>query len=200
MKPILFDTDMVCAILEGRKTVTRRVVKPQPRAIYYDGKVYNDDGLYVVSENQNGGVEQIELPYRPGNILYVRETWNRVKKPSDSEWHYEYKASCADPNYFSDGFAAVWRPSIHMPREAARIFLQVKDVRVERLQDITDDGIVRDFDFCAEALKIMNTQQKDVACMALWDSTIKPSDRTIYGWEANPLVWVIEFEKILKPV
>ncbi len=83
-----------------------------------------------------------------------------------------------------------WRPSIHMPREAARIFLRVTDVRVERLQNITDEQAEKeDFkDYTSTALGFAE----------LWDSTIKPKDRALYGWAANQWVWVIEFERISK--
>ena len=80
-----------------------------------------------------------------------------------------------------------WHPSIHMPKEAARLFLRATGVRVERLQDIDDDGVV------AEGLKIGD------AFDVLWDSTIKPADLPLYGWDANPWVWVIEFERCEKP-
>lgn len=180
-KPILFNTDMVRAILESRKVVTRRLLKPQLKTIYYDGKVYDDDGLYVIAENQNGGVEQIELPYRPNDILYVRETW---AKGYDGEYIYRADDKLADLPKFKDSTKIIYRPSIHMPKEAARIFLRVMDVRVERLQNIDDDGVV------AEGLKIGAPFDE------LWNSTIKPADRAIYGWDANPWVWVIEFEKV----
>ena len=181
MKPILFNTDMVRAILEGRKTVTRRVAKPQPRAIYHNGKIYDDDELYVVAENQNGKFEQVVLPYRPSDILYVRETW--------AAWSPTY-GTAPKIIYKADGYSQSqkmrWLPSIHMPREAARIFLRVTDVRVERLQEINDDGVV------SEGMEI------GAPFDDLWDSTIKKADRTLYGWEANPWVWVIEFERISK--
>ena len=186
IKPILFNTEMVRAILDGRKTVTRRVVKPQPRAIYHNGKVYDDDGMYVVAENQNGGVEQIEPPYRPGDILYVRETWTQ-----DGDV-FRYKAGFYDQN-------RRWHPSIHMPREAARIFLRVTEVRVERLHEITEEQAR------AEGVKgWMAATDRDwdknpnhlLAFRHAWNSTLKKSDRALYGWEANPWVWVIEFERI----
>lgn len=206
MKPIIFNSEMVCALLEGRKTVTRRMVKPQPRAIYCDGKVYDDDGLYVVAENKNGGLEQIELPYRPGYILYIRETW--------TVWNgnYEYKAdvdsgygpfcsSCTLDICAGDCNRALkWRPSIHMPREAARIFLRVTNVRVEKLQEITEEqakkeGFEREY---IDADVNVSLSAKNVFADA-WDNTIKPSDRSLYGWEANPWVLVIEFERCEKP-
>ena len=164
MKQILFNTDMVRAILAGRKTVTRRVVNHKHLR-----------GL------ENLSAEKIQracvVPYRPGDILYVRETWTTLIGS------YLYRAD-QKPNMKNAG---KWRPSIHMPREAARIFLRVTDVRVERLQD------------CG------NAQAKDEGCTCcsqfarIWDSTIKSADRDRYGWAANPWVWVIEFERCEKP-
>ena len=120
-------------------------------------------------------------PYSPGDILYVRETFFR------DVGRYLYKANYSDTEkFYRDGkeVAIKWRPSIHMPREAARIFLRVTDVRVERLQDIDDDGVA------AEGFEIGAPFDE------LWDSTIKKADHALYGWEANPWVWVIEFERI----
>lgn len=122
-------------------------------------------------------------PYEPGDILYVRETWahpslTEIGFGADPKM-YLYKADGVQPAAWDK-----WHPSIHMPKEAARIFLRVKDVRVERLQHIDDDGVV------AEGLKIGDPFDE------LWDSTIKPADRALYGWAANPWVWVIEFERI----
>lgn len=176
MRSILFKTDMVQAILEGRKTVTRRVYCQ---------------------------------PCKPGDLLYVRETWNRVKFGREGEWHYEYRASCENPAYFSNGSFAEWRPSIHMPREAARIFLRVTDVRVERLQDITDEQ-ARAEGAMAFCLSVDSEDTPDSErtwhdagpalpdFIRIWNSNIKPADRDKYGWDANPWVWVIEFERISK--
>lgn len=227
MRPILFNTDMVQAILEGRKTVTRRVVKPQPKSNIayacmgsgcgkwgYPGKdawKYWDDESFRLPD----GISQDELkrhwtpPCNTGDILYVRETCNRVKFGREGEWHYEYRASCENPAYFSNGSFAEWRPSIHMPREAARIFLRVTDVRVERLQDITDEQARAEgsIPFC---LSVDSEDTPDSErtwheagpalpdFIRIWDSTINPSDRYKYGWDANPWVWVIEFERISK--
>lgn len=134
VKPILFNTEMVKAILDGRKTVTRRVVKPQPEVTYVNG--YQRD---IVNRNQiafkvmdKGGKDCYTLPpYQPGDILYVRETWQCINPYSDKE--YVYKASC-DADYAK--CIGNWCPSIHMPKEAARIWLKVTNVRVERLQDM----------------------------------------------------------------
>ena len=175
MKPILFNTEMVRAIQNGTKTVTRRVVKPQP--LFHTGRKYIfADG--VIPKKWVGCSNIIETyQYRPGDILYVRETWARGSMEGGAE-QYFYKAG------YSKSYPISWRPSIHMPREAARIFLRVTDVRVERLQDIDDDGVV------AEGLEIGAPFEE------LWDSTIKKADRALYGWDTNPWVWVIEFERI----
>ena len=159
MKPILFNTEMVKAILDGRKTVTRRAVKPQPRAIYHDGTIYEDDGYYVIAEDQNGELEQIGLPYHPREILYVRETWQFIPcvecgayltnqcnfQPVSYEDKYSVSEGCfvyrAD---YPETERIIWRPSIHMPRETARLFLRVTDVRVERLQEITGQGLIEE--------------------------------------------------------
>lgn len=200
MKQMLFNTDMVRGLLNGTKTVTRRVVKPH----YRDGET----GFLVVTNAHTGQYVRIEIfdewedetrwlndPYRPGDILYVREAWQYGFGGT-----YLYKASAghdlfmtADGELVSD---IPWRPSIHMPREAARIFLRVTDVRVERLQDITNDDLVRDFGFCPDAIKAVG---RDALAGPVWDSTIKSADRALYGWEANPWVWVIEFERCEKP-
>ena len=206
MKPILFNTNMVRAILDERKMVTRRPVKPQPQKVYYDGQIHDDDGLYVIIENQSGGLEQRVLPYHPGDILYVREAWQymgAVSADSRIADRYIYKAD------WSGEKPIAWRPSIHMPREAARLFLRVTDVRVERLQDMTEaDAVAEGF----EAIKCdhpggypctdcMNTGYLEPAMLGFvetWNSTIKPTDCALYGWDTNPWVWVIEFEKIRK--
>lgn len=182
-KPILFNTEIVRAILEGRKTVTRRVVKPQPTFFYkYGGEIQdpdNPDKIAFLAMTEQNGEDHEEIyvpPYNPGDILYVRETWTTLLGS------YLYKAN-QKPGMKNPG---KWRPSIHMPREAARIFLRVTKVRVERLQDIDDNGVA------SEGLEIGAPFDE------LWDSTIKKADRALYGWEANPWVWVIEFERISK--
>jgi len=128
-KPILFNTEMIRAILDGRKSVTRRVVKPQPE--YTPMKTYGRS--YRISDKM-----VVNEPYHPGDILYVRETWATVDRFSYNfgDWwsEYIYRATYA-PDYKLDVPPIKWRPSIHMPKEAARLFLRVTDVRVERLTD-----------------------------------------------------------------
>lgn len=210
-KPILFNVEMVQAILEGRKTVTRRAVKLK----YNNTHLEMRDGRYgaylIEIENFVEGVHTVKNPdgsttrkliakidrkppYRSGDILYVRETW--------SEWTggYVYKAWTSpfgQPGRYSDSVMK-WHPSIHMPKEAARIFLRIKDVRAERLQDITCDEIIK------EGLEITGDTISDdairfvkaVFATKVWNDTIKKSDLDLYGWDANPWVWVIEFERI----
>lgn len=214
-RPILFNTEMVKAILTGRKSQTRRAVKPQPQLAGYDG--LNEDKTAALFTCGYGTghhyFERVELPCRPDDILYVRETWfyeshmedkteGMPDLPSGRYSHrYVYRADSPDYPVNVGVGAAGWRPSIHMPREAARIFLRVTDVRVERLQEITYE------DCKAEGIwdKYKATSEKhreNLARMAypvvfaeLWDSAIKRADRELYGWAANPLVWVISFER-----
>lgn len=187
MKPILFNTEMVKAILEGRKTVTRRVVKfKQGQNPAWSG--YIPDGAVLYGSNN---VPAAKAPFQPGDILWVRETWSRMETGS-----YLYKADNENPDSYLG-----WRPSIHMPREAARIFLRVKDVRVERLRDITSKQI--DSEGCCEYAYDAKTGKpvpSDPSWFRImWDKTVKPADMPIYGWDANPWVWVIEFERTDDP-
>lgn len=188
--PILFNTKMVRAILEGRKTVTRRVVKfPINR---FTEKIPNANDIKVYertfycekihfSEKPHFSFN-IKPQYHLGDILYVRETWAK-----DSFGHYVYKTDYEGTLLSPDW---KWKPSIHMPKEAARIWLKVTDVRVERLQDIMKDAPGPDNQIVREGCRY--------GCdfIALWDSTIKKSERNLYGWDANPWVFVYEFERI----
>lgn len=183
---MLFNTEMVRAILEGRKTVTRRAVKPQPKAALYpmpDSMCW--PGCFANCEEER----VYRPPLQTGDILWVRETWA--------------KSMAGTFMYRADDKAIMverWHPSIHMPREAARIFLRVTGVRVERLQDINglhakEEGCegyvhINPLYGCPETVHNFKT---------LWDSTLKPADRSVYGWDANPWVWVIEFERCEKP-
>lgn len=210
MKPILFNTDMVRAILEGRKTVTRRVVKPH----YRD----NEIGFNIIKNANTGKYVCIEYfdewenktrymadPYRPGDILYVRETWAPFYETmySDPVIGYRYYSETDEeikeriPEYLNWFWPGRWHPSIHMPREAARIFLRVTDVRVERLQEITEEqGILEGFE--AYHSDSGYYEPATLGFVETWDSTIKKTDHALYGWDANPWVWVIEFERITR--
>lgn len=202
MKPILFNTDMVRAILAGRKTVTRRVVKPQPEKSAHS-PYECCGGRFAFRIGECGCTDQYIPPYRPGDILYVRETFdNKPVSPGghfrpSGVWYYK-----ADGDIRPEAWRGPWRPSIHMPREAARIFLRVTDVRVERLQDITEEQAQAEG---AKGWMVATDRDWDknpnhlIAFRHLWDSTIKKADRARYGWAANPWVWVIEFERCEKP-
>lgn len=212
IKPILFNTEMVRAILGGRKSCTRRMVKHQPDekhtyplGFVTDSTEKKEVGCFGFGIDEYGGSIQYAKPqYQPGDILYVRETWERFecwnceggergncsKEPKKSVLDktcgcYMYRAT---DEISGD---AKWHPSIHMPKEAARIWLKVTNVRVERLQDMTDDDAEAEgcFDYTSTALGFPD----------VWDSTIKKSDLDRYGWDANPWVWVIEFERCEKP-
>ena len=195
MKPILFNTAMVKAILDGRKTVTRRLVKDPPNNVHA-GRCVLGAGLFDEATH----MRVVEPSIKIGDILYVRETWHkyRVKKPQKAvpvdfaEVQYLYRANGEVAN--SDGSPFAWRPSIHMPKEAARIFLRVKDVRVERLNDMQEeDAIVEGFpDLGVDADSPLERFS------VLWDKTISREHIKEYSWYANPWVWVIEFEKISK--
>lgn len=206
MKPILFNTDMVKAILDGRKSCTRRIVKHDVEAIL--NSPYHKEHPEVEDEQI---ISKLCIPpYQPGDILYVRETWQYLYELDGNEQvvedtgKYYYAATdtilfdtYVDENGVKHDYAP-WRPSIHMPKEAARIWLKVTNVKVERLQEITIDGIRN------EGLSSMAVHAGDMKIALkewglLWNSTIKKSVLDSYGWNANPWVWVIEFERCDKP-
>lgn len=193
IKPILFNTDMVRAILDGRKSCTRRICKDANEYTVPDMEFYNADKRTYAVHNfaDKEQMEQLSTaertcPICTGDILYVRETWKEAPK---GYYYYE--------DWQKDDIADVtkWKPSIHMPKEAARIWLKVTNVRVERLQEITE--VQAQAEGC-------NSGLLTGACTArgqfedLWNSTVKKSDIDRYGWDASPWVWVIEFERCEK--
>lgn len=199
IKPILFNTEMVRAILDGRKTCTRRLVKPQPdeKHTYPLGFVTDSTekkkvGRFGFGIDEYGGSIQYEKPpYQPGDILYVRETWCKGYLMNAKERYY-YKADDND-------FLCTWHPSTNMPKQAARIWLRVMDVRVERLQEITEESALTEgADKYIHANGTLNEDQTITSFIGIWNSTIKKSDIDRYGWDANPYVWVIEFERCEK--
>ncbi|MGE9977418.1 hypothetical protein ACQRAS_15780 [Coprococcus catus] len=210
---------MVRAILDGRKMVTRRVIKPQPKsrlsylfAGYGCGKwsYPSKDAAETwgadyklpddLTDEERGMLWT--PPFHTDDILYVRETWGEGYE----EGTYIYKADdkLANLPEFKESSKLIYHPSIHMPKEAARIWLKVKGVRVERLQecgkgwclDIEKEGIVTPQ---SPILYINDDAFHDALreeFQKLWNSTIKKSDLDRYGWDANPWVWVVEFEVI----
>lgn len=235
IKQILFNTEMVRAILDGRKSCTRRVVKfPVNR---YTNNVPLADKI-VLQELRCDKANFLEepffsfgmnLPYQPGDILYVRETWQYLYELDGNEQviedtgKYYYAATDTIPfNTYVDKNGvghdhAPWRPSIHMPKEAARIWLKVTDVRVERLQEMKPVDVIKEgaYPDCWDCLNTYGesgsqccygTEEQCSQCdevmmewEKLWTSTIKKSDLDCYGWDANPWVWGIEFERCEKP-
>jgi hypothetical protein len=187
-KSIFIAADLIPALLDGRKKCMRRIMKPQPTGEY--ARTFSEIAMY-----------------QPGDILYVRETWHKyIKRVGKGESchlaeFYGYKASIAN----SEDANEPWKSPVCMPKEAARIWLKVTNVRVERLQEITVDGCHR------EGINIETSAVTDGETLnrkhdfslekfeTLWDSTVKKSDIDRYGWDANPWVWVIEFERCEKP-
>ena len=199
IKPILFNEEMVRAILDGRKTCTRRIIKPQPDekhtyplGFVTDSTEKKEVGCFGFGIDECGGsIKYVKPPYQPGDTLYVRETW---KKAPNGYYYYEdwQRNDIAD--------VTKWKPSIHMPKEAARIWLKVTDVRVERLQEINgDDALAEGVDKYIHANGTLNEDQIITSFIGIWNSTIKKSNLDRYGWDANPYVFVIEFVKIDKP-
>lgn len=203
IKPILFNTKMVRAILNGRKSCTRRLIKPQPDEKHtYPLGFVNDSterkniGSFGFGTSELGGsIQYVKPPYQPGDILYVRETWC-LRFDGEKYFYKADKNTSREEKHLLDYDDVRWHPSIHMPKEAARIWLKVTDVRAERLQGITE--VQAQAEGCDSGLLTG-------ACTArgqfedLWNSTIKKSNLDRYGWDASPWVWVIEFERCEKP-
>lgn len=244
-KPILFNGEMVRAILAGQKMQTRRLVKPLPpspeavRALAGDGYHWLTDRHWpegfrvagpVWAVRNLGGPTELRSPYgMPRELLWVRETWAAVWPGEEPvplrECRVEYRADDPDAKYpggWPDGMGhdpccARWKPSIHMPRWASRITLRITDVRVERLQDISEDD--------ARAEGVYSAMPTDGrACdnftndWCRWTRRVDPEARTatprgafaalwhrINGkqqgcsWKDNPWVWAITFEQVKQP-
>lgn len=231
-KPILFSTAMVQAILHGKKTVTRRLIKPQPKTdvsihdlesgdlCFYNGRLCK---LKEPRSNRKYAGElvavPIEPPYQIGDVLYVRETWSTAvyldactgmrtglcpyencenpPGPCFTETKYIYKATDKLP------YGSQWHPSIHMPREAARIFLRVTQVWYERLQKISLDecvgeGAVQHPDYTKRNTLVLHARYRGEFAQ-VWNNTIDRVELDRYGWDANPWVWCIGFGRTMNP-
>jgi len=201
---------MVRAILEGRKTMTRRVINPQPPE-EFEAPYLDKDGRWKVCENNSPDVlrtYQLHCPYGVlGDHLWARETFANINKPGIKP-EYIYRADPVEiDEYENDG--GKWKPSIHMPRWASRITLEIVSLRVERLQDISEE------DARAEGIKEKRWQDLKKCPMSLIGgigSTLPSCPQYRYGfyelwdsinakrgcsWESNPWVWVIKFKRIL---
>lgn len=208
-KPIPFNYEMVRAIQNHNKKVTRRKVKPQPPKEANGIYERMDNGNFQMKVAPYEGIYDYEIipPYQVGDFLFVQETW------SEDKHNYLYRADFPYEDLKKLKNIMRWGSPKCMPRKAARIFLRVTDVRVERLQDIitgdykTPVNIDREglflpccycthhngecYDFIAQNSCILVDEY-----IKLWNSTIKKSDLDKYGWGANPWVWVIEFERV----
>lgn len=232
VKPILFNTEMVRAILAGRKTMTRRLIKliPQNTECKHELQTFNDmlpeyaKGDYECACRKCGwgvqrdGTSIFKPPCIPGDILYVRETWC-LAYDGEKYFYLADKRTAREESRLLDYDDARWRPSVHMPKKAARIFLRVAGVRVERLQEITDEEIKKEGvqltareSECKCAWESPGCRQQPCGnrdafeegkytwkFAALWDSTVKAEDISDYGFSANPWVWVIDFERCERP-
>ncbi|RQF49507.1 hypothetical protein IPC264_23905 [Pseudomonas aeruginosa] len=220
-RPILFTGPMVRAILEGRKTVTRRVVKPPPDFL---GSMVDPNTPFKTLDA--GLHARITCPYgEPGDRLWVRETWTDVnmcgapalayradedirdlmEEPGflDDRGAFNYDDPRVKPYPFACWYAeldqARWRPSIHMPRWASRILLEITAVRVERLQDISEEQAL------AEGVRGEPCDHARQACadIGCWGDTAKGAFGFLWeslngegSWAANPWVWVVEFKRV----
>ena len=213
-KQILFSTQMVKAIIDGNKRMTRRAMKPQP--------VLDGEGMWHWKDCQwkdgglgfpKSGIEDYS-PYKVGDVMWVRETW------AEMPYGFVYRADEEEPEGWDPDDR--WSPSIHMPKEAARLFLRVTGVQVERLQDMTEEDAEREgYTGCPFASADYSTVPPS-PCFAgghcpvpdawycnhsypeqfardIWDPINAKRDGGSYSWDANPWVWVYAFEKCEKP-
>jgi hypothetical protein len=198
-RPILFSAPMVLAILDGRKTQTRRIVKPQPNVVH----AIHTDASIETNLIFRRGDQRIHCPYgKPGDRLWVRETWalsGRFANAKVSDYQIPEVTFAENLVHFADADAydvstQSWRASIHMPRWASRINLEVTGIRVERLQDISED------DARAEGVP-GNEEAAALGCD--WYEKPRRAYRRIWSqingeasWDKNPWVWVTEFKRI----
>lgn len=203
-RPILFSGPMVRAILNGRKTQTRRVMKPQPMLEnVFVGGMHRDAWVWKDTADPAGWLMHSMCPHgKPGDRLWVRETWaygvHALASERDEDGPFVYAADGTDQGRL----CSRWRPSIHMPRTASRILLDITSIRVERLQKISAadaraEGIARDgdgyerFPVDPDAPAGQSfTRNPVLAYRGLWDYINGRG-----AWDANPWVWVIEFKR-----
>ena len=203
-KPILFNTAMVRAILSGSKTQTRRLPSSSIRNEWLSWDEYQcavaPPGSILETEE---GFYKKHPPYKEGDILYVRETWKQATGGTAGPGLFDTFLYKADEPQDTTGLMVEgrWHPSIHMPKEAARIWLRVTNVRLQRLQDITSEDV--DAEGCKEWAYSAATGELLPSAptwfKTLWDETVSEKDKKEYGWDANPWVWACTFERIDNP-
>ncbi len=213
-KPMIFTTENIRGIRDGRKTMTRRVIKPQPSegglewCTAADGafSAWQDPLLLLDEHSEDGGPCQRVCPYGvPGDLLWVRETWgkepDRRTSPSLGETTNLFEGDVFYRASHENNYPGPWKPSIHMPRTLSRLTLRVSNVRVERVQDISEEdmiaeGITDIGDGCGcleRANGNMAYSTTRNLFMQLWDSI---NAKRGYSWESNPYVWIIEWDKV----
>jgi len=191
-KGIIFSTEMVQTILDGRKTQTRRTIKPD---VFNNFDICCVGGAIAWCDQETGDFYPPThcARYGVGDVLYVKETWAVIPESFSDAGGYTYRAAAPQPLnsyvvYTSPHKPIKWKPSIHMPRKAARIWLKITGVKAERLHDISDA------DCCAEGIDWRGSLDFRRTFKALWER--------IHGkgsWLDNPWVWVYEFERCEKP-
>ena len=234
-KPILFNTQMVRAILNGSKTQTRRLIKRRYDNTVLEMKtdkygtrlieIQKDEEGVTFGKHEDGSTWrklrayiEPKPAYKRGDIMYVRETWNGLQTGPKGEEKaiYWYRADEDDNKLNPDD---LWRPSIHMPKEAARIWLRVTDVRLQRLQDISYDDVQAegmDMDewyeydewqhqtgegLAADGIPVKYETMRGFFGHKVWDATMQSLEQyEEYGWDANPWVWAYTFERIDNPM
>jgi hypothetical protein len=186
-RPILFKGEMVRAILEGRKTQTRRIVKPQPYLDDRGNLIYDkwNFGQTAFGKPNLDNLAKMKCPYgQVGDRLWVRETWGIC--PDYNQVKYKADRGSDDRDVYK------WKPSIHMKRKYSRINLEITGIRIERLQDITEkdaqtEGVSR------LNLGDLGIETNKSAFRSLWDNINASMG---YGWNKNPWVWVVEFRRV----
>jgi len=204
-KPIIFNADMVRALLDGRKTVTRRPLKPQPD-LYAEFPKHIKDKQWCFHDDT---VDYRQCPYQIGDTLWVKETWNDnngelpyIEYRADFPLKWNAEETCHDEPVEILASERKWTPSIHMPKWASRITLKITDIRIEKIQDITEEGakaegakpsFIDEFD-------IVHTQPsyRDGFILNIWNSIYNTKNKPEFAWDKNPWVWVISFEVIIK--
>lgn len=178
--PILFNTEMVQAILEGRKTMTRRIIDPQPEVGEYpqtklNGYYWKNKFYFTKYDRKDISLVDNSRYGQPGDVLWVRETFCLPSLYDGFEKDYYFKAGFSSSDIKDRNASQSWKPSIHMPKVAARIWLQVEEIRVERLRDITQEDAI------SEGIKFSRLFEE-------WGGVVPhPKVKDHYRWYANPV-------------
>lgn len=200
IEPIRFTPEMVSAILDGHKSVTRQVIRgiDEPDEIVQWNSEKDTFDFYFNDPKTGKRLVVHEEPlYFPGDTLWVKEMWDRYVDGKTGNVEYIYKTHCQTTKKILDELPDIqinWRSSANMPRDAARIFLRVTDVHPERLQEISDQDTLNE----GISPKLPPVARRE-DFETIWNATLKPSERNRFGWNANPWVWVIRFVRVEKP-